>query len=48
MFLGVKDGGILILNGLIIVGNDIDILVEGKNSVVKLFDLKIFLGKDLY
>ena len=48
LFLGAKDGGTLTLNGLTTVGNDTDILAEGKNSVVKLPDLKTFSGKDLY
>ncbi|MGK7918599.1 MAG: hypothetical protein AB4080_01135, partial [Trichodesmium sp.] len=48
LFLGAKDSGSLTLNGLTNVGNDTDILAEGKNSVVKLPDLKTFSGKDVY
>ncbi|MDY7005452.1 MAG: hypothetical protein SWX82_16355, partial [Cyanobacteriota bacterium] len=48
LFLGANDAGSLTLNGLTNVGNDTDILAEGKNSVVKLPDLKTFSGKDVF
>ncbi|MEB3882176.1 hypothetical protein LKE08_01910, partial [Lyngbya sp. CCY1209] len=48
LFLAAKKGGSLSLNGLTTLGNDTDILAEGKKSRVKLPHLKTFSGQDVY